>query len=152
MPGLFKKKLDPSRMFADDNWKVAQGKYEGNPIIVRINANLHPFVGKSDHTLKIGFAIPLNNPHPGEMPDPEENILIAAIEDQITGNLNAKGSAVLALAITMGTFKEFVYYAKPGIDIASIHQELMTNIKSHDIQCIASIENKWETYREWANR
>ena len=151
MFGLFKKKPDPSLMFADDNWQVAQGEYDGNPIIVRINVNLRPFVGKSDHVLKIGIAIPLNSPRLGEMPDPEENKIISIIEDKVLDTLKAKGSAVQALAITTGTFKEFVYYAKPEIDVASFHQELKSGINSHDVQCIASIEKQWETYMQWAN-
>jgi hypothetical protein len=136
-------------MFADDSWEVVKGEYDGSPMLVRINSNLRPFIGKSDHTLKIGFAIPLNNPQPGTMPDPKENEIINALEDQITETLNAKVSAVLALVITMGTFKELVYYAKPDIDVASIHQELKASIKSHDVQCVATIENKWETYRQF---
>ncbi len=151
MFGLFKNKRDPMQMFADDNWQIAKGEYEGNPMIVRINKNLGPFIGKSDHTLKIGFAIPLNNPQPGNMPDPIENEIINSIEDKISETLNAKGSSVLALVITMGTFKELVYYAKPDIDVASIHQELKTCIKSHDVQCIATIEDKWETYRQFSS-
>ncbi|WP_445372084.1 DUF695 domain-containing protein [Methylomonas sp. HW2-6] len=151
MFGLFKKKPDPSLMFADDNWQVAQGEYDGNPILVRINANLRPFVGKSDLVLKIGIAIPLNNPRLGEMPDPEENKTVSIIEDKALDTLKSKGSAVQALAITTGTFKEFVYYTKPEIDVASFHQELKIGAPSHDVQCIATIEKNWETYMQWAN-
>jgi hypothetical protein len=151
MFGLFKKKPDPAMMFADDNWQVLQGEHNGNPIIVRINANLRPFVGMSDHTLKIGIAIPLNNPHSGQMPDPEENKTIGIIEDKIIDLMKAKGSVVQALAISMGTFKEFVYYTKPNMDVALLHQHLKNSVQSHEVQCIASIEEKWETYTHWAN-
>ena len=151
MFGLFKKRPEMEQMFADGNWRLSQGQYNGDPIIVRINSNLSPFVGKSDYTLKIGFAIPLRNPRPGEMPTPEENDAIGRIEDQIFDAIRVKGSAVQALAITMGTFKEFVYYTKPDIDVASIHKGLMASIKSHEVQCIARIEENWDTYRKWAD-
>ncbi|WP_445370100.1 DUF695 domain-containing protein (plasmid) [Methylomonas sp. HW2-6] len=151
MFGLFKKVHDSSMMFADDNWQVAQGEYDGSPIVVRINANLRSFVGNSELVLKIGIAIPLNNPRHGEMPDPEENKTVSIIEDKVLEMLKSKGSAVQALAITTGTFKEFVYCTKPEIDVASFHQELKNGIPSHNVQCIATIEKNWETYMQWAN-
>jgi len=54
MFGLFKKVHDSSMMFADDNWQVAQGEYDGSLIVVRINANLRSFVGKSGVTTEFG--------------------------------------------------------------------------------------------------
>jgi len=47
-------------MFGDEKWQMVQGENDGNPIIVRFNAGLKPFVVRSDHILKIAFAIPLN--------------------------------------------------------------------------------------------
>jgi hypothetical protein len=109
MFGLFKKKPNPAIMFSDNNWQVVQGEYDGNPIIVRVNASLRPFVGMSDHTLKIGIAIPLKNPRFGQMPDPEENKTFAIIEDKILEAIKEKGSVVQALTITMGTFGSGTY-------------------------------------------
>ena len=152
MFGFLKKKKTPQSAFFDDGqWHLGQGEYEGDPIMVRINAALKPFAGQTDHTLKIGFAIPLNQPNPGGMPDPEENDQIGAYEDRITEVLQLKGSAVQALAITMGTFKEFVFYALPDMDVQAVHEQLMDEIESHEVQCIARIEEDWATYKEWAH-
>lgn len=49
----------------------------------------------------------------------------------------------------MGTFKEFVFYSKPGLDVKAAHEQLISEIKSHEVQCIARIEKRWETYRKW---
>jgi hypothetical protein len=119
--------------------------------MIRINGALEPFAGNTDHNLKIGFAIPLNNPNPGRMPDPDENEQIGFFEDRILEVLRSKGSAVQALALTMGTFKEFVFYARPDVDVKSVHEQLMKEIESHEVQCMARIEDDWATYNEWAN-
>ena len=148
---LFGKQPDSGRLFADGAWRVAQGEIEGSPVIVRVNDNLKPFVGKSDHTLKIGFAVPLNNPNPGGLPTPEENEQLGPIEDRILQVLRESGSVVEALAITMGTFKEFVFYTKPNTDVRAIHERLMDEIKTHDVQCYAEIEAKWDPYKQWAD-
>lgn len=152
MGALFRKQPDSGRLFAEGAWRVAQGAIQGSPAIVRVNDNLKPFVGKSDHTLKIGFAIPLNSPNPGGLPTPEENEQLGPIEDRIVQVLRESGSVVEALAITMGTFKEFVFYTKPkrSTDVQAIHERLMDQIKTHEVQCYAEVEPKLDTYRQWA--
>jgi hypothetical protein len=120
---LFRKEPDPGQLFADGAWSVAQGRLEGEPVIVRVNDNLKPFAGKSDHTLKIAFAVPLNRPNPGGLPSPEEKEQCGPIEHRIVQVPRESGSVVQALAITMGTFKEFVFYTKPksSADVRAIH-------------------------------
>jgi hypothetical protein len=150
MFGLFNKKPNPEEIFAEGTWKIFQGEFDGNPIVVRTNFHLLPFAGDTELTLKISFAIPLNAKVPGGLPEPEENAAIAEIEDEIFGALRSQGSVVEALAITTGTYKEFVFYSKPGIDIKSIHEGLMTRIRSHEVQCIAEMDPDWEIYKEYA--
>lgn len=149
MFGLFKKKPDPNDIFSDGTWQISQGTSGETPIIVRRNTHLEPFAGKTALTLKIGFAIPLNAPNPGGMVDPEENEVVANIEDMIIEALRAVGPSVHALAISTGTYKEFVFYARPDIDIKTVHEELMQGVKSHEIQCYAEMDPKWETYKDY---
>ncbi|MES9962217.1 MAG: hypothetical protein ABW116_01635, partial [Candidatus Sedimenticola sp. 20ELBAFRAG] len=59
--------------------------------------------------------------------------------------------AVQALAITMGNFKEFVFYAPTNFDVHSVHEQLMKEVKSHEIQCMAQVEEDWASYANWAN-
>lgn len=151
MFGLFKKKDDISGMFKDGDWRVLQGDHNGNPIFVRVNNALSNYIGKTDHTLKIGFAIPLNDPNPGGMPTPEENEELASVEDQIINVVRKHGSAVQALAITMGTFKEFVFYAPKNFNVQSAREQLMEKVKSHQVQCMAQIEEDWASYTNWAS-
>lgn len=152
MFGIFKKKHDPSEIFSGQDWRIVQGEFQGNPLVVRVNSHLAAFAGDTELKLKIGFAVPLNTQVPGGLPEPEENYAIGAIEDKIIGALETKGPVVQALAITTGTFKEFVFYARPDIDIKSVHEALMRDISSHEIQCTAEMDPGWETYKQWANR
>lgn len=69
------------------------------------------------------------------MPDPDENAQIGADENRITEVQQSKGSAVQALAITMGTFKEFVSYARPDMEVKAVHEQRVGEIKTHDVQC-----------------
>lgn len=151
MFGIFGRKPNVSEMFGDEKWQVAQGEYDGKPTIVRFNAALKPFVGRSDHILKIAFAIPLNDPNPGGLPSANEGEALMLVEDKILYALRSRVSAVQALVITMGTFREFVFYAKQDIDVKALHEELMASITSHEVQCMAEIEERWETYAMLVN-
>lgn len=151
MFGLFKKKPDPKEIFADGGWQLFQRESGGNPIVVRINTHLKPFAGDTELTVKIGFAVPLNSPVEGGLPEPEENLALVEIEDRIAAEVAAAGEAVHALTITMGTFKEFLFYAKPGMDIQAVHEKLMSEITSYEVQCYAEMDPDWETYKEYVS-
>lgn len=151
MFGLFKNKPNPDDIFAEGTWQVSQGDSGGNPIIVRANTHLKPFAGHTKLTVKIGFAVPLNSPNEGGLPEPDENLILDEIEDKIANELTRTGESVQALAITTGTFKEFVFYAKPGLDIKALHEKLMSEITTHEVQCYAEMEPDWATYNEFAS-
>lgn len=151
MFGLFKKKANTNDIRPDSQWRVAQGEHEGSPVLVRINASLESLAGNGELPLKIGFAIPFNHPNAGGMPDPEENRQLESIEDRIFEVLLSKGAVKFALVLTMGAFKEFVFYSVSTLDIKAAHEQLMGEIASHELQCYACIEEGWETYREWTD-
>jgi hypothetical protein len=54
---------------------------------------------------------------------------------------------VHALTLTTGVMKEWVFYVAPGADIAKIHKDVRSQVASHDVQCMAVEERKWESYR-----
>lgn len=149
MFGLFQSKPNPEDIFAEGTWQISQGDSSGNPIIVRVNTHLKAFAGHTKLTVKIGFAVPLNSPNEGGLPEPEENRILDEVEDKIANELARTGEAVQALAITTGTFKEFVFYAKPGLDIKALHEKLMSEITTHEVQCYAEMEPDWATYKEF---
>jgi hypothetical protein len=100
--------------------------------------------------VKLGFAIPLNHPNQGGLPNPEENAELNPIEDLILREVSATTRGIHALTITTGTMKEFVFYIAPGADIATLHQKLQNQVSSHEVQCMAVEETNWESYRAFA--
>lgn len=57
----------------EQRWSVAQRKHEGVPILVRFNERVGEWAAHSDLPIKLGFAVPLNRPNEGGLPDPAEN-------------------------------------------------------------------------------
>jgi hypothetical protein len=66
-----------------DRWTVAEGDYAGSPLIVRANVTARQWRGHSSLGIKLGFAVPLNEPNPDGLPVPAENDQLNAIEDVI---------------------------------------------------------------------
>jgi hypothetical protein len=131
----------------EQQWSVAQGESDGAALLVRYNETAAGFAGHSKLPIKLGFAIPLNSPNVGGLPDAEENSELDVIEDLIGREVMAATHGVYALVLTTGVMKEFVFYIAPGADIAKLHEDIRNQVSSHDVQCMAVEERKWESFR-----
>lgn len=134
----------------EHQWGVAQGEYDGAALIVRYNQTAAEIAGHPELPIKLGFAIPLKRPDVGGLPDAEENSELDVIEDLIGREVMAATHGVYTLAITTGEMKEFVFYIAPGADIAKLHEDIRNQVSSHDVQCMAVEERKWESFRTFA--
>ncbi len=129
---------------------MAQGEIDGEPILVRSNQALKPFIGKTDFVVKVGIAMAVNtkNTETG-LPGPEENEQLSIIEDLALEILPKYADGFQALAITTGDMKEFIFYVKETADIEGFHKEMMSKVNTHEVTCKGCIEKKWETFKEW---
>ncbi|UOD28541.1 DUF695 domain-containing protein [Massilia violaceinigra] len=134
----------------DDSWTIAEGTHGDGPMLVRINTSAKRWAGHPELGIRVGFAIPLNHPNPGGLPDAEENRVVGELEDRIRELLQAGGPVVHALAITTGTFKEFVFYLKNGECIGPVHEQLRAEVTSHQIQCMAYRDPEWDVYASFS--
>ncbi len=130
----------------EHKWGVAQGEFDGEAVIARYNETAAAFAGHSELPIKLGFAVPLNKPNEGGLPDAQENAELDLIEDLIVRKVTAVTRGAYVLALTTGVMKEFVFYISPGADIAKLHEDIRDQVSSHDVQCMAAEERKWESY------
>ena len=141
---------DP-HLLPTNQWTLAKNiDGEGNPILVMFNSALKAIAGRTSYTIRIGFAVPLKTTDPSGIPNPDEIDQVNGIAKHIEKRLSAQGSAIKALAITAGTFKEFVFYAQPGLDVQAVHEQLMDEIESHEVHCYARMDENWDAFREWS--
>jgi hypothetical protein len=136
---------DPSH-----TWGVAEGNYNGAPLIVRFSQSARDWCSHPGLPIKLGFAVPLNSPSEGGLPDPNENRQLNEIEDTIRGEVAGRTKAIHALVLTTGTMKEFVFYIPLGVDIKSLHEAIQAAVPTHDVQCMAVKEPKWDSYKEFS--
>lgn len=93
-------KLLPGMSDDTQTWGVAQANYEGSPLLIRYNEAAKDWAGHAGLPIKLGFAVPLNSPNEGGLPDPAENEQLEAIEDLILREVEARTTGLHALVLT----------------------------------------------------
>ncbi|MCS0585551.1 DUF695 domain-containing protein [Massilia pinisoli] len=147
----FKKHLPIDDLNEDgDLWSVMEAPATDGSMLVRINTTAKRWAKHPSLGIRVGFAIPLNQPSPGGVPDAFENFALNQMENKILSYLKSSGPAIHVLSITTGTFKEFVFYIKNGDSVASIHEKLRSETTSHDVQCMAVHDPKWAVYASFS--
>lgn len=134
----------------DHRWGLAQAEDEGRVLLVRYNQTAGQWAGHPNLPVKLGFAIPLNRPNEGGLPDPDENAELGPIEDLISREVLSATHGVHALTLTNGVMKELVFYIGPGTDVGKLHERVRSKVLSHEVQCMAVEERGWESYRGFA--
>jgi len=147
----FKKHLSLDDLNDDnDMWSVLQGTTENGPMLVRMNTSAKRWAKHPSLAIRVGFAIPLNHPNSNGFPAADENAALNEIETRILDDLRASGPAVHVLTITTGTFKEFVFYIQNGDSLKTIHEKLIADTPSHEVQCMAVHDPEWDVYASFS--
>lgn len=147
----FKKHLPVTSLNSDaTEWSVFEASTVSGPMLVRVNTTAKQWAKHPELGIRVGFAIPLNHPNPGALPDPSENLALNQVEDKILACLKSSGPTIHALSITTGTFKEFVFYIQNSDIISGAHARLKAEISSHDVQCVAEHDAKWTVYSSFS--
>ena len=131
------------------DWGIGTVELESGPLLVRYNASMERLADPSTFPIKIGMAVPFNDPNPGGMPNPDEAKQVQAVEDEILRQLGAVGPYAHALVLTTGVFREFVFYVPPDFDVKAVHEAIMAQVETHKVQCHAQPEPDWSTWRDW---
>jgi len=149
-----RKQLDintlPSLSDDQQTWGVAEAGFGSSPLIIRYNESARNWIGHSELPIKLGFAIPLNSPNEGGLPYPDENEQLNEIEDIVVREIASRSYGLHALALTTGVMKEFVFYIPRNVDIKAIHESIQATVDTHQVQCMAEMEPKWESYTQYA--
>jgi len=133
----------------DMQWMVGESDYGGSPLLIRVNTSAREWAGHPALPIKLGFAVPLNAPSEGGLPDPEENDQLDEIEDIIRDQVEARTKGVHVLVLTTGTMKEFVFYVPRDLDFPALHQAIQAAVSTHEVQCVGEHEPKWDTYQQF---
>ena len=130
-----------------DRWLLGEVPLADGTLFVRLNQAAAPYVADPRLSVKLGFAIPFNSQPEGGVPNPDENGTLASLEDMIRDAVSAATTGIHALTLTAPDAKELVFYIAEGADIGTLHESLRAQSSTHDVQCRATREPEWDSYR-----
>ncbi|MDP5188923.1 DUF695 domain-containing protein [Rheinheimera baltica] len=141
---------DIANLKSDDHvWSVLEVSGGEGPMLVRVNNTAKEWAKHPKLNIRVGFAIPLKTQNPDGMPNPEENSAFNQIEDELCDLIAKTGPSIQVLAVTTGTFKEFVFYIENASGIEGAHKEAIAKFPEYEVQCYGENDPKWQGYFQW---
>ena len=99
----FRKRLSrPSLLPISGPWTIGEGEYNGNVMLVRLNAGYQEFGPVPGYEHQVGIAVPFHAREANGLPSTEESLQLSAIEDDICLVLQEEAASVLVAIITTG--------------------------------------------------
>lgn len=130
-----------------DSWNVFEGTHAGRRMIVRVNEGAAAMAGDRRYGIKVSVAVPLNDPRPDGMPNPDEMRQMAVAEVQIAGGL--AGNGVLVLVITTSGAREFVAYTGSTKWLPELEERLRSAVTTHAVRIDSREDEEWGVYRHF---
>jgi hypothetical protein len=124
---MFRRKQGP--LVVEDAWQVHETVHDGHRLVIRGNAGAKPLVASKDYGIKVGLAVPFNEPQHDGMPTSSEMAQLEVVEEAIVSGL--AGHAVLVAVLTTNGMREFVAYTGNGGWLPSFDERLQSSITTH---------------------
>jgi hypothetical protein len=147
---LFRKKHPAlSELPVDGKWQVSKGRYDGRPLIVRVNTSADPFRGHPELSNQAGIAVPFKLPSDDGMPSSAEVEELNEIEDRLFEIFETGQPALVVAVITTSGMREFVLYGHNPEDLSAKHRKLQAQISHHEIQLMIQADPDWMTFKRF---
>jgi hypothetical protein len=134
----------------EPRWAVAQGEYNGKPMIVGINKSAAQFVGDNHYTHRVGCAVPFHESDDNGFPSSPELPQLLVLEDALCRELEQGGKSILVLRITTNGMREFVFYSGDPEFVKQRCMAVGDEITSHDFQLVIEPDPDWTVYRQFS--
>lgn len=146
----FKKQRDAQIVEPSNHkWSIGETTDNGQPFFIRFNTTAKDLCYKDAFPIRVGFAIPLRASSGLGLPEDDETDELRVIEHLICDLVYKKSSGILVLVLTNDGVREYIFYVEPNTDIKTIHEHLLSNVKTHEVQCMAVKDPDWDIYNEY---
>ena len=134
-----------------DEWLTAEGRHEGQRLIVRLNTGVGSLVAHKKYPFRIGIAIPFNSPQENGLPNKDELQRFERIEDTIFNRFQVDETAVLCAILTTNGMREFILYSQID-DISTMLEDVSSHFSEYNFQRNVEQDADWQEYAYWAKR
>jgi hypothetical protein len=135
---------------ADDQWTLAQGVMDGQPIIVRMNKSISERRDQQrqmPYWLKI--VVPLREPDSNGFARGAEADELEALEERLITSIEGSGEGVLVGVLSSGGIREYMVYARTAEGVSEAVAAFGRDSQWHQIQYAVQRDNEWSAYKEF---
>jgi len=129
-----------------DDWRVAEGEHNGNPMIVRLNTAYRKFAGVEGYDHQVGIAMPLLDPQPSGLPSTDENAALDEIEDNLCGLFESGKESIFVAVITTSGMRELVFYTRDPENVKAKFEQAKSSVDGHEVQLLIQPDRDWKIY------
>jgi hypothetical protein len=133
----------------DESWTVAQGEYEGRPLLLRFNEGAPPPDQRGSWPLRVGVAVRFRKPDGNGFPSAADAAVLERVEEAI-GAVVAERGAMFAFVVTTCGMREFVAYATNHDDGRAIAEAAQGASAGAAVQASGRRDPGWEGYEEFS--
>ncbi|HMK38048.1 MAG TPA: DUF695 domain-containing protein [Bacteroidota bacterium] len=135
---------DPFRMAAWEMFK--RGTSDGHLAYIRGNTALRNLKDRQRFPYRVGFAVTFLKPNEYGLPTSDEARELTTLENDIDRAMSGKKLGFLALVITTGGMREYVFYSNQPDAVRAQIRKMGSRIHGRDVRSYVTADPGWEVY------
>jgi hypothetical protein len=137
----------PTNPFTMTKWEMfKRGTTDGHLAYIRGNVALRGFKERERFPYRIGFAVAFQRPNRYGLPTDEEARELAPLENEIERTMSGKRLGFLALVITTGGTREYVFYSNQPDAVRRLIKKMGGRVHGREFRSYVTADPGWDVY------
>lgn len=95
--------------FSQMSWSIAEGKYQGRPVIIRFR-NFSQAFPRARYPRRLNVFWKFANPMENDLPSPEDSARAEAFENRLVEAVETDDHSILSIVLTGKGLREYVFH------------------------------------------
>ncbi len=136
--------------FTMSKWEMfKRGTADGHLAYIRGNTALRELKDRQRFPYRAGFALMFAKPNAYGLPGDDEARELTCVENEIDRTLSVKKLGFLALVITTGGMREYVYYTDRPDGVRSAIRQMGRRVCGREIRTYVTADPGWDVYERF---
>lgn len=133
--------------FTMQKWEMfKRGTADGHLAFARANVGLRDVVRRQRYPYRVGFVVRFLKPNAYGLPTDDEARELTTLENEIDRAMSTKKLGFLALVITTGGMREYVFYSNRPDAARSRIAKMKGRVQGREIRTYVTADPGWEVY------
>lgn len=133
--------------FSMQKWEMfKRGTADGHLAYARGNVALRDLKRRERYPYRVGFAVRFLKPNAYGLPTDDEGRGLTSVENEIDRAMSVKKLGFLALVITTGGMREYVFYSNRPDAVRARIAKMKGRVQGREIRTYVTADPGWEVY------